>query len=150
VPLTVDGKIVGAVGVSGGSGEQDQAVAVPQRRSASEFFAIVNIGAACSRPRLSLHGFPAASFAFDPLLGLKLARARNGYKWMARPDLAPRVVDCVSVEHQRVVIIVLLWQTVCGGHQPESIDSGRHSRLVDGFDIPFPNTDQDQGSGKGE
>jgi len=28
VPLTVDGKIVGAVGVSGGSGEQDQAVAV--------------------------------------------------------------------------------------------------------------------------
>ena len=27
VPLTVDGKIVGAVGVSGGSGEQDQAVA---------------------------------------------------------------------------------------------------------------------------
>ncbi len=27
VPLTVDGQIVGAVGVSGGSGEQDQAVA---------------------------------------------------------------------------------------------------------------------------
>ncbi|MEJ0047876.1 MAG: heme-binding protein [Rhodospirillales bacterium] len=27
IPLKVDGKIVGAVGVSGGSGEQDQAVA---------------------------------------------------------------------------------------------------------------------------
>src|SRR5271163_4685192 len=27
IPLTVDGKVVGAVGVSGGSGEQDQAVA---------------------------------------------------------------------------------------------------------------------------